>query len=487
MKQVVHEHFDSESAAKIFEDEQGTDWLADLIKHAEWRQLVYDLSEEHPNSLMLNYLIKLISDAGFQSEIAQISTIANHLDVFSGVLADYIASCINQNEFQLKENIGRVTAIACKSQHTYLYCQVLLHSMQNGPMAPLLQRLSEEVHLACESIGEAAKTEFLFLGADALHHRVSQSVTGVLEAGKITHHMRTIHEVYSNPDQQPPTLELLRFPGFLDLVVDELFRPEQRLRADMVDQCTFLVAYAVSCDGGDPSPSSEFQQTLRALREVLVALERVEVGSMSASVTAVLYDYIAYPVVARGLLKFLGDSLNKSDFFSDTFTTKNLPPHFALLDEIGTRHVLLRDKLLALLALLFECSYSIDSMLAIDLKRKILDRVVYLFALGHAIPVLICIRSLCGRSDLSLIVYFVNQMVSMVGPPYSVEFFRAAFPIFDRGDVKAGFANKVAERVAVTAFLRAASAQLEPEFSGEEAAVVTACVSTYSKGAAGRR
>jgi len=55
---------------------------------------VYDLSEEHPNSLMLNYLIKLISDAGFQSEIAQISTIANHLDVFSGVLADYVASCI---------------------------------------------------------------------------------------------------------------------------------------------------------------------------------------------------------------------------------------------------------------------------------------------------------------------------------------------------------------------------------------------------------
>ena len=53
---------------------------------------------------------------------------------------------------------------------------------------------------------------------------------------------------------------------------------------------TFLVAYAVSCDGGDPSPSSEFQQTLRAIREVLVALEGVEVGSMSASVTAVLYE-----------------------------------------------------------------------------------------------------------------------------------------------------------------------------------------------------
>jgi hypothetical protein len=39
-------------------------WLHELIKHKEWRQLIYQLSETHKGSLMLNYIMKLISKAG---------------------------------------------------------------------------------------------------------------------------------------------------------------------------------------------------------------------------------------------------------------------------------------------------------------------------------------------------------------------------------------------------------------------------------------
>ena len=38
--------------------------------------------------------MQLISDAGFQSEIARVSTVANQLEVFSGVLSHEVCNCI---------------------------------------------------------------------------------------------------------------------------------------------------------------------------------------------------------------------------------------------------------------------------------------------------------------------------------------------------------------------------------------------------------
>lgn len=57
-----------------------------MIDHATWRSLIYRLAEEYPDCLMLNFTIKLISDAGFQSEITSISTAAQQIEVYSRVL-----------------------------------------------------------------------------------------------------------------------------------------------------------------------------------------------------------------------------------------------------------------------------------------------------------------------------------------------------------------------------------------------------------------
>lgn len=104
--------------------------------------------------------------------------------------------------------------------------------------------------------------------------------------------------------------------------MDELFLPGQRLRGEVVEHCTFLVAYAVSVDGGNPSPTSEFQKTLRALREVrpmsrivfpwvyrrradhtgqslifkvLRALDGAELGTLSPSICATVFEFTSYP------------------------------------------------------------------------------------------------------------------------------------------------------------------------------------------------
>lgn len=62
-----------------------------MIDHHTWRSLIYRLAEEYPDCLMLNFTIKLISDAGFQSEITSISTAAQQIEVYSRVLKTAIS------------------------------------------------------------------------------------------------------------------------------------------------------------------------------------------------------------------------------------------------------------------------------------------------------------------------------------------------------------------------------------------------------------
>ena len=42
-----------------------------MISYPTWRNLFYTLADKHPDCIMLNFTIKLISDAGFTDEISR--------------------------------------------------------------------------------------------------------------------------------------------------------------------------------------------------------------------------------------------------------------------------------------------------------------------------------------------------------------------------------------------------------------------------------
>lgn len=75
-----------------------------MIDHHTWRSLIYRLAEEYPDCLMLNFTIKLISDAGYQSEITSISTAAQQIEVYSRVLKTAINKFLT-NPDDVQKNI----------------------------------------------------------------------------------------------------------------------------------------------------------------------------------------------------------------------------------------------------------------------------------------------------------------------------------------------------------------------------------------------
>ena len=76
---MILKTFDPKKADAIFAEEGETpSWLAELIEYPTWRSLIYRLAEDYPDCLMLNFTIKLISDAGFQ--VCNFFTICIFLD-----------------------------------------------------------------------------------------------------------------------------------------------------------------------------------------------------------------------------------------------------------------------------------------------------------------------------------------------------------------------------------------------------------------------
>lgn len=58
-----------------------TAWLTELVAHAKWRQLMYQLADKHGDCLLLTFGVKLCSDAGYDNEITSVRVAARQTEV----------------------------------------------------------------------------------------------------------------------------------------------------------------------------------------------------------------------------------------------------------------------------------------------------------------------------------------------------------------------------------------------------------------------
>lgn len=72
--------------------------------------------------------------------------------------------------------------------------------------------------------------------------------------------------------------------------------------------------------------------------------------------------------------------------------------------------------MLSLLSSIYEYPYTMDALLSIELKRQLLDRMVYVLGCGHWFPVLHYINALLdeGGMDLSLVIHFVTEVTDQI-------------------------------------------------------------------------
>ncbi|XP_020897834.1 negative elongation factor C/D [Exaiptasia diaphana] len=147
LKMLIIKHFDPKRADSIFTEAGETPpWLESMITHPTWRSMFYKLAEQYPDCLMLNFTIKLISDAGYQGEITSVSTACHQIEVFSRVLKTSVTGFLEEGEVMMDTNLPEFAKMVNHGQHTYLYAQCLLASIcQDSLRGVQLKRIGQEV------------------------------------------------------------------------------------------------------------------------------------------------------------------------------------------------------------------------------------------------------------------------------------------------------------------------------------------------------
>lgn len=453
LKQMILKHFDPKKADSIFNDEGETPaWLTEMIEHPTWRSLIYKLAEEYPDCLMLNFTIKLISDAGFQAEITSISTASQQLEVFSRVLRAATDNFLEGGEERMSQNLSELTRMVCHGEHTYLYSQSVLHTLAQEPRGGSnVKRLAQEISRYAQRTGHDPTPITMALNGAAAYPRACQALSAMLSRDALNPaDVTVLHKMYQTPD--PPPVELLREPHFLDLLLDALFRPGSRLNPEHRPKYVYLLAYAGSVyetrrKGVRKSLNrDELRATQQAVEKVHMLCQERRGSSELVPELGALFQAMRYPVVALGVVHWVEHTVSDPSYFK--LSTEHTPLHLALLDEVVVCHTTLHQKVLDLLVRLFESPphEELDVLVQLERRKMLLDRMVHLLSRGCVVPVVSYVRACWERqdTDVSLIRYFVTEVLDVIAPPYTPEFVQLFLPLAESEEITGGLRNAAA-------------------------------------------
>ncbi|XP_027199159.1 negative elongation factor complex member TH1 [Dermatophagoides pteronyssinus] len=463
LKNMIIKHFDQKKADSIFLDESkgNPDWLTALIQHQPWRKLIFQLADKYPDCLMLTFTVKLISDAGFQSEITSISTASQQLEVFTRILKTSVTNFLEKGEEMLDSEkvLTEFAKLVSHGEHTYLYSQVLLHYLSLEPKGGSnVKRLFQEISRFAQKNGHNATPIMLALMGISSHPRLAQALSAMLAKDALNPaDITTLYKCYQ--ETSPPPVEFLRIPQFLDLLLDALFKPGSKLHSEQRPKYVYLLAYASSVHEAYRKHNNaynnvqfrksinrdELKPTIQAIEKVSSLCVERKGSSEIMPELKTLYQMIEkYQVVAYGIVYWVKHVVSEPSYFK--LNTEQTPLHLALLDEVTACHNTLHKITLNLYIDIFEKQYDELEVLAqLELKKMILDRMIHLISKGCVVPVLKYIKQCWqkGDTDISLFRYFIIEVLSMITAPYSIEFIDLFLPLVECEEVTGNMRSEV--------------------------------------------
>lgn len=137
-----------------------------------------------------------------------------------------------------------------------------------------------------------------------------------------------------------------------------------------------------------------------------------------------------------GVIRWIENTVTEPSYFK--LSTDSCPTHLAILDEVASIHTSLHPQILCLLIRLFESKQDeLEILVQLEMKKMLLDRMVNLLVRGCVVPVVKYIKQCWGRgdTDISLIRYFVTEVLETITHPYSSEFVSLFLPMVENEEI----------------------------------------------------
>jgi len=437
LRDLIVKNFDPKKADSIFTSSgQPPGWIEEMIGHPPWRSMFYELADKYPDCLMLNFTMKLIADAGYQGEM---TSACSQIESFSKLLKMYIVKYFNLSQNESSSLLPDFVKACCHGKHMYVFAQCVIHV--------LIEQMEEDVHVSCmkrlsQQLSQGTLHSghsiwylvLIFLGCGK-HPRVFSALLSILEKKALNPgDMTILYKLYTAPD--PPSVNFLRIPDFLDILLRALFTPETPINEDHKPKYIHLLGYAASVyevmdEGIRVSVhQDELKSTVQAIERTQVICAS-EVGSIQLTHDiGVLYQCIRYPIVAMGAMKWVVHCLSEKNYAK--VLSESTPLQLVLLDEVSTMHPLQHQLVFNILKGFYERNYpDLDTLVQLEFKKTVVDRMIHLLSRGYTMPVVLYMKECMERqfTDISLLRHFVAEVLEMIAPPYSSEFMSGMLPI----------------------------------------------------------
>jgi hypothetical protein len=96
LKTLITRDLDSKTADSVFQQAGSPPkWLEEMVLAPEWQDMLYELSEAHPGSILMAYAMERIGEVrGISAEKAGAETAASNLRIFETVLKEAVEALV---------------------------------------------------------------------------------------------------------------------------------------------------------------------------------------------------------------------------------------------------------------------------------------------------------------------------------------------------------------------------------------------------------
>ena len=198
-----------------------------MIVYPTWRELFYQLADQYPDCLMLKFTIKLVSDAGYQSEITSASTASHQPEVFSGLVRNAVAQVATAKSTDLDDRVKEFTQLVCHTQHTYLYCEAVLQSLitdtasdpsSSSDLRNFQQWLTQEMQREAQKRRHDVTNMSLHFSSAGSHARLFDALASMLSRNALNPaDMSVLYKHYASEQEEgeTPPAKYLQIPQLL--------------------------------------------------------------------------------------------------------------------------------------------------------------------------------------------------------------------------------------------------------------------------------
>lgn len=204
-------------------------------------------------------------------------------------------------------------------------------------------RLRRELELAARNRGNHAFVDLLHSQVSHAPIDLSRTIKSIMNSNNLTPgDLISLKRFYScaNP---PATMYLCEYDLIIKML-KSLYVPHDGLllRADMVDDVTYLISYATTINDTKPKlqQKDDVFKVQLVLKDLYTCLStKTEVGSITNAMKYII-SAIRFPIGSMGILLWIEYMAIHTAYFETYFNTKETPSLLLILDEIADRHQL---------------------------------------------------------------------------------------------------------------------------------------------------